>query len=64
MDATVLPEVTAAGVIVKAVLILAVVAALAGFGTYIERKILAFMQRRLGPMASILSNTTTSTGLV
>jgi NADH-quinone oxidoreductase subunit H len=51
MDATtVLPEVTAAGVIIKAVLILAVIAAIAGFGTYIERKILAFMQRRLGPM--------------
>jgi len=50
MDATVLPEVTAAGVIIKAVLILAVIAAIAGFGTYIERKILAFMQRRFGPM--------------
>ncbi|CAA6823365.1 MAG: NADH-ubiquinone oxidoreductase chain H (EC [uncultured Sulfurovum sp.] len=49
MDATMLPEVTAAGVIIKAVLILAVIAAIAGFGTYIERKILAFMQRRLGP---------------
>ena len=49
MDATVLPEVTSAGVIIKAVLILAVIAAIAGFGTYIERKILAFMQRRLGP---------------
>ena len=47
--ATMLPEVTAAGVIIKAVLILAVIAAIAGFGTYIERKILAFMQRRLGP---------------
>jgi len=46
---TMLPEVTAAGVIIKAVLILAVIAAIAGFGTYIERKILAFMQRRLGP---------------
>jgi len=50
MDATQLPEVTAAGVIIKAVLILAVIAAVAGFGTYIERKILAFMQRRYGPM--------------
>ena len=49
MDATILPEVTAAGVIIKAVIILAVIAAIAGFGTYIERKILAFMQRRLGP---------------
>ncbi len=36
--------------VIKAILILAVISALAGFGTYIERKILAFMQRRLGPM--------------
>ncbi len=36
--------------VIKAVLILAVISALAGFGTYIERKILAFVQRRLGPM--------------
>lgn len=50
MEATLLPEVTAAGVIIKAVLILAVISAIAGFGTFIERKILAFMQRRLGPM--------------
>ncbi|HIP50838.1 MAG TPA: NADH-quinone oxidoreductase subunit NuoH [Campylobacterales bacterium] len=50
LNATALPEVTAIGVIIKAVLILAVIAAIAGFGTYIERKILAFMQRRLGPM--------------
>ncbi len=49
MDATMLPEVTAVGVIIKAILILAVISAIAGFGTYIERKILAFMQRRLGP---------------
>ena len=35
--------------IVKAVVILAVFSAIAGFTTYIERKILAFMQRRLGP---------------
>ena len=35
--------------IVKAAVILAVFSALAGFTTYIERKILAFMQRRLGP---------------
>ena len=35
--------------IVKAVVILTVFSALAGFTTYIERKILAFMQRRLGP---------------
>jgi len=45
-----LPEVTAAGVIIKAIIILAVIAAIAGFGTYIERKILAFMQRRYGPL--------------
>jgi len=45
-----LPEVTAVGVIIKAVIILAVISAIAGFGTYIERKVLAFMQRRLGPM--------------
>jgi len=38
------------GTIIKAILILAVISALAGFGTYIERKILAFIQRRLGPM--------------
>jgi len=49
MDTTGL-EVTTAGVIIKAVLILAIISALAGFGTYIERKILAFMQRRHGPM--------------
>jgi NADH-quinone oxidoreductase subunit H len=36
--------------IVKVVVILAVFSALAGFTTYIERKILAFMQRRPGPM--------------
>ena len=47
---TILPEVTAAGVIIKAILILAVISAIAGFGTFIERKVLAFMQRRLGPM--------------
>jgi NADH-quinone oxidoreductase subunit H len=45
-----LPEVTAAGVIIKAIIILAVIAAIAGFGTYNDRKILAFMQRRYGPM--------------
>jgi len=45
-----LPQVTAAGIIIKAVIILLVISALAGFGTYIERKVLAFMQRRLGPM--------------
>ncbi len=36
--------------VIKAVVVLAVVAAMAGFATYIERKVLAFMQRRLGPM--------------
>lgn len=36
--------------IVKSVIILAVFSALAGFTTYIERKILAFMQRRPGPL--------------
>lgn len=45
-----LPEVTATGVIIKAIIILAVISAVAGFGTYLERKVLAFMQRRLGPM--------------
>ncbi len=45
-----LPEVTAAGVWIKAIIILAVISAVAGFGTYLERKVLAFMQRRLGPM--------------
>lgn len=36
--------------IIKAAVIVAVFSALAGFATYIERKVLAFMQRRLGPM--------------
>lgn len=36
--------------IVKIVIVLLVFSALAGFGTYFERKVLAFMQRRLGPM--------------
>jgi len=35
--------------IVKALVVLLVFSALAGFTTYIERKVLAFMQRRLGP---------------
>jgi NADH-quinone oxidoreductase subunit H len=47
---TALPEVTMAGVIIKAVIVLLLISAIAGFGTYIERKVLAFMQRRLGPM--------------
>ena len=45
-----LPQVTYLGVIIKAIIILAVISAVAGFGTYLERKVLAFMQRRLGPM--------------
>ncbi|QOY52351.1 NADH-quinone oxidoreductase subunit NuoH [Candidatus Sulfurimonas baltica] len=36
--------------VIKIVVILLVFSALAGIGTYFERKILAFMQRRLGPM--------------
>lgn len=36
--------------IVKAVIALAVVAGMGAFATFIERKVLAFMQRRLGPM--------------
>jgi NADH-quinone oxidoreductase subunit H len=36
--------------LVKIVTVVAVFSALAGFGTYIERKVLAFAQRRLGPM--------------
>jgi NADH-quinone oxidoreductase subunit H len=36
--------------IIKIVVILLVFSALAGLGTYFERKVLAFMQRRLGPM--------------
>lgn len=35
--------------IIKAMIILALFSALAGFTTYIERKVLAWMQRRLGP---------------
>ncbi|MGD9970760.1 MAG: NADH-quinone oxidoreductase subunit NuoH [Sulfuricurvum sp.] len=35
---------------IKIVVILLIFSALAGFGTYFERKVLAFMQRRLGPM--------------
>jgi len=45
-----LPQVTWVGVLIKAIIILAVISAIAGFGTFIERKVLAFMQRRLGPM--------------
>ena len=36
--------------VIKAIIVISVFAALAGFTTYIERKVLAFMQRRLGPM--------------
>ncbi len=36
--------------VVKAIIALAVIAGMAGFATFIERKVLAFMQRRLGPM--------------
>lgn len=36
--------------IIKAVIVVALFAALAGFATYLERKVLAFFQRRLGPM--------------
>jgi len=53
MEATLvenLPQVTWVGVLIKAVMILAIISAVAGFGTFIERKVLAFMQRRLGPM--------------
>ncbi|QKF64001.1 NADH-quinone oxidoreductase subunit NuoH [Campylobacter corcagiensis] len=35
--------------IIKAIVILAVIASLAGLGTYAERKVLAWMQRRVGP---------------
>ena len=37
-------------IIIKIVVILAVFSALAGFGTYLDRKILGLMQKRLGPM--------------
>jgi len=36
--------------IIKVVVLLLIFSALAGIGTYFERKILAFMQRRLGPV--------------
>jgi NADH-quinone oxidoreductase subunit H len=34
---------------IKAIIILAVIAAIAGCGTFIERKVLPLMQRRIGP---------------
>lgn len=36
--------------VIKAIVVVALFAALAGFATYIERKVLALFQRRLGPM--------------
>jgi len=36
--------------VIKIVVVLIIFSALAGIGTYFERKVLAFMQRRLGPM--------------
>lgn len=36
--------------VIKIVVILLIFSALAGIGTYFERKVLAFMQRRLGPV--------------
>lgn len=36
--------------LIKSLVVVLVFSALAGFATYIERKVLAFMQRRLGPM--------------
>lgn len=36
--------------VVKAVAVLAIIASLAGFATYVERKVLGLMHRRLGPM--------------
>lgn len=36
--------------ILKAVIVLTIIASLAGFATYVERKVLGLMHRRLGPM--------------
>ena len=35
--------------VIKSLVIIAVIASLAGLGTYAERKVLAYMQRRIGP---------------
>lgn len=35
--------------ILKIIVVLLIFSALAGFGTYLERKILGFFQRRIGP---------------
>ncbi len=42
-------DITALGIIIKTIIILAIISALAGLGTYVERKVLGWMQRRLGP---------------
>jgi len=49
METTMIHEVTWIGVAIKAVIALAIVATFAALGTYIERKVLAWMQRRPGP---------------
>ncbi len=49
MDTTIIHEVTWLGETIKALIVLLIVSAVAGFGTYIERKVLAWMQRRVGP---------------
>jgi len=47
METTV--DITTLGIIIKTIIILAIISALAGLGTYVERKVLGWMQRRLGP---------------
>jgi NADH-quinone oxidoreductase subunit H len=49
METTLIHEVTWIGAAVKAVIALAIVATVAALGTYVERKVLAWMQRRPGP---------------
>jgi NADH-quinone oxidoreductase subunit H len=49
METTLIHEVTWVGAAIKAVIALAIVATVAALGTYIERKVLAWMQRRPGP---------------